>query len=181
MAKKQKPHFKKEKLKKNIPLPPPPLKKTDAGGGKHKERNVLEKKHKEKHAEEKEHKERKSMKQKNKEKHALEKNHKEKEAMKQERESIAKHDSLTPGGEGVFLETNIDKLCDIVEKKGKLGVKEASQIFKVPEDKIEEWGKHLEEHDIIEMVYPTFGKPLLKKGKNSYKETDKKHKKESSE
>jgi len=65
--------------------------------------------------------------------------------------------------EGDFLETPIDELYQLIEKRNKINVKEASKIFKVPEDRIEEWGEILEEHGMIDMVYPAIGRPLLRK------------------
>jgi hypothetical protein len=151
---------KRERPKKRIPMPPPPLEK----------RKVMKKTHKEKHAPRQKH----TPRQPKKEKPVLEKKYKEKN-------SIEEYDSLkSENSDGFFLETNIDKLCELIEKKERIGVKEASKIFKVPEDKIEEWGKHLEKHGLLEIVYPTFGKPFLKKGEIACKDSDKKNKKKAS-
>ncbi len=76
-----------------------------------------------------------------------------------------------------FLETDIDRLFRIIESEKKLSIKKAAKRFKVPENKIEEWGTILEENGLIEMDYPTFGKPVMKSksvsNKNAKKQEEK--------
>ena len=60
-----------------------------------------------------------------------------------------------------FVETNIDKLYDIIKQKSSVSVEEASKIFWVPTQRIEQWADILENHDLIRVHYPKFGKPLL--------------------
>ncbi len=64
-------------------------------------------------------------------------------------------------GEQLFLETSIDDLLHLVEKRGKLKVSDAARRFKLPKDKIEEWGKILEGKKLMRMHYPPFGEPVL--------------------
>ena len=66
------------------------------------------------------------------------------------------------GKEIIFVETNIDKLYKHIKEKGKVRVTEAAKMFDVKAEKIEEWGKILEDHDLIELHYPAIGKPILK-------------------
>jgi hypothetical protein len=63
-------------------------------------------------------------------------------------------------GTSHVLETKVDKLYRTIMSRT-LSVEEASRMFGVPEEKIEEWASILEEHDLIRMDYPKFGKPVL--------------------
>lgn len=67
-----------------------------------------------------------------------------------------------PGKVGPLLETNVDRLLQWVNQKSKVSVREASKRFDVSEEKIEEWGTILEEHELIIMHYPKIGKPVLR-------------------
>ncbi len=60
-------------------------------------------------------------------------------------------------------DTPIDELFGLVMKSGKINVSDAAKKFNVHEARIEEWGKILEDHGLIEMHYPTIGKPELRK------------------
>lgn len=62
----------------------------------------------------------------------------------------------------LILETDVDKLLKIIEKKESVAVDELAGSLKISEEKIEEWGRLLEEHGLIRMEYPTFGKPVFK-------------------
>lgn len=70
-----------------------------------------------------------------------------------------------------LLKTDIDKLYQSISEKGMIKVNDASRIYKVPKEKIEEWGRILEDHDLAILHYPPFGDPflLLKKYKKSPK------------
>jgi len=61
------------------------------------------------------------------------------------------------------VETDIDEILQIVERKGSIGIGEIKKRLMLPEDKIEEWGKILEKHNLIEMFYPPIGKPEFRK------------------
>jgi len=61
------------------------------------------------------------------------------------------------------VETDIDEILKAVERKGSIGVDEIQQKLVIPEDKVEEWGKVLEKHNLLEVFYPPFGKPEFRK------------------
>jgi len=62
----------------------------------------------------------------------------------------------------LVLETDVDRLLKIIEKGESVAVDDLAKALKVSEAKIEEWGMLLEEHGLIRMEYPAFGKPILK-------------------
>lgn len=64
---------------------------------------------------------------------------------------------------GMKIDTEIDDILTIVEGRGSINIEEIGQKLMLPEDKIEEWGKTLEKHGLIELVYPTVGKPEFRK------------------
>jgi len=64
--------------------------------------------------------------------------------------------------EPIILETDIDKLLKIIGEKGSISIEELAQMLKTNEEKVEEWGRLLEEHGLIKMEYPPIGKPRLK-------------------
>ncbi|MBN2042186.1 MAG: hypothetical protein JW754_00105 [Candidatus Aenigmarchaeota archaeon] len=71
---------------------------------------------------------------------------------------MEKEEVHTPEG---YIETEIDRLYKMVTKKGMLKVKAAAKKFNVNREKIEEWGRILENHDLIILHYPPFGEPYL--------------------
>jgi CBS domain-containing protein len=64
--------------------------------------------------------------------------------------------------EPIILETDIDKLLKIIEEKDAIAIDALAATLKVGEDKVEGWGRTLEEHGLVKMEYPPFGKPRLK-------------------
>ncbi|HKZ45503.1 MAG TPA: CBS domain-containing protein [archaeon] len=64
--------------------------------------------------------------------------------------------------EPIILETDIDKLLKIIEEKGSITTDALAGLLNVSEEKVEEWGRILEEHHLIKLEYPPFGKPKLK-------------------
>ena len=54
----------------------------------------------------------------------------------------------------VGIETEIDKLLDLVQEKKKITVSEAARKLKVSESKIESWGKVLSDENILDFTYP---------------------------
>ncbi len=68
-----------------------------------------------------------------------------------------------------YLETNVDRLLEMVKRRGRIKISDAAKSFGVPESTIEEWGKVLEEYGFIKMHYPPLGKPILKVFKNYVK------------
>jgi CBS domain-containing protein len=61
------------------------------------------------------------------------------------------------------IDTDIDEVLNIVERKGSIDIDEIKKKLMLPEDKIEEWGKILESHGLLELFYPAVGKPKLRK------------------
>jgi hypothetical protein len=61
------------------------------------------------------------------------------------------------------IETPLDELLELVMKRGTVKISEAAKAFRVKESQLEEWARLLEEHELIEIHYPTIGKPILKK------------------
>ncbi len=62
-----------------------------------------------------------------------------------------------------FVETYLDEILKIVEREGSVSVDEIRKRLEIPESKVEEWGKVLEKHNLIEVYYPPVGKPVFKK------------------
>lgn len=59
------------------------------------------------------------------------------------------------------VKTPVDDLYDAIVKFGKIRLDVAAKKFRVPESRVEEWGKILEENGLIEIHYPAIGKPTL--------------------
>ncbi|MFQ5648061.1 MAG: hypothetical protein ACE5FW_02385 [Candidatus Aenigmatarchaeota archaeon] len=62
----------------------------------------------------------------------------------------------------LYVETDVDKLFQIIKEKGKIKVKAAAKVFGVPKEQIEEWGNILEEYKLIDVHYPPVGDAVLK-------------------
>ena len=60
------------------------------------------------------------------------------------------------------LETSIDKLYEMVQKEGEIKIRDAAKRFGVEAELIEEWGRVLENHELVEMHYPAFGELVLR-------------------
>ncbi|MCX6695163.1 MAG: hypothetical protein NTU61_02550 [Candidatus Altiarchaeota archaeon] len=72
--------------------------------------------------------------------------------------------------EGIKIETNIDKLYQIVEKYGHVKINDALvNALKVSKIQIEEWAMILEEHGLLELKYPTIGEPEIISKKSNKK------------
>ena len=67
--------------------------------------------------------------------------------------------------EGKVIETTIDKLFNLVDKRDKLKINDSlAKELGVSREKIEEWAVILEEHNLVTINYPTIGEPeLIKK------------------
>ncbi|MBD3388767.1 MAG: DUF2226 domain-containing protein [Candidatus Altiarchaeales archaeon] len=64
--------------------------------------------------------------------------------------------------EGKKIHTNIDLLYEMVESKGRLKINEAlAKKMKVSKTQIEAWAMILEEHNLLELRYPTIGEPEI--------------------
>lgn len=60
------------------------------------------------------------------------------------------------------LETDIDKLLAMVKERSFLKFSAAAKEFNVTIDRIEEWGKILEEYKLVKLHYPPIGDPTIK-------------------
>ncbi|MEM5812140.1 MAG: hypothetical protein QXN71_00085 [Candidatus Aenigmatarchaeota archaeon] len=67
-----------------------------------------------------------------------------------------KTDGKTP-----YLETSIDKLYKLVKERSRVGFDEAAEKFNAEREQIESWAKILEEHKLIKVHYPVFGRPVM--------------------
>ncbi len=59
--------------------------------------------------------------------------------------------------------TPIDELFEIVMRVGRIKLGTAAKKFGAKKQQVEEWAKILEEHGLIEIHYPPFGEPELRK------------------
>jgi len=71
--------------------------------------------------------------------------------------TYAKHEG------GDKIKTSLDSLLDLIMKSGSIKIPDAAKKLNMKEKQIEEWAHVLEDHGLIEIHYPTFGKPFLKK------------------
>ena len=73
------------------------------------------------------------------------------------------------------LETDVDKLYELIRDKGILKVNDASKKLGIRVEHVERWGRILEEHKLIKLHYPPIGEPvlILKKFKSGVKEVKK--------
>ncbi|MEE9323906.1 MAG: hypothetical protein V3U72_05185 [Candidatus Aenigmarchaeota archaeon] len=73
------------------------------------------------------------------------------------------------------IETDIDKLYELIKDRGILKVKVASRKFRIDAEQVEEWGRILEQHKLIKLHYPPIGDPvlILKKFKSDMEEIKK--------
>jgi len=63
------------------------------------------------------------------------------------------------------IETDIDKLMRIINEKEVVGIEYLSKELKIDVDRLEAWAKMLEDRGLIEILYPIFGLPKLRKKK----------------
>lgn len=67
------------------------------------------------------------------------------------------------GDEGMKVETNIDRLFNLAQKHGRLKINdELAKKLGVTRTQLEEWAMILEEHNLLELHYPTIGEPEIK-------------------
>ncbi len=59
------------------------------------------------------------------------------------------------------LITNFDRLYNLVLEKKRVKISEAALQFNVKKEKVEEWGRILEEYEMLEMHYPFFGETVI--------------------
>ena len=63
------------------------------------------------------------------------------------------------------IETDIDKLMRIIDEKDVVSIEYLSKELKIDVDRLEAWAKMLEDRGLIEIIYPVFGLPKLRKKK----------------
>jgi len=73
---------------------------------------------------------------------------------------------------GVAYQTDIDKLLDLVNKKGKVSLGEVVKTFGVTKVEAENWGKILKDQELVTIYYPTVGDPELRCKKAVKKEEE---------
>jgi hypothetical protein len=61
------------------------------------------------------------------------------------------------------ITTSLDSLLDLIAQTSIIKVPEAAKRLHVKDKQVEDWAHVLEEHGLIDIHYPTFGKPVLKK------------------
>jgi len=61
------------------------------------------------------------------------------------------------------IETDIDKLMEIIDEKKIVGLDYLSKALKISTEKLEVWAKMLEDRGLIEIEYPIIGLPKLRK------------------
>ncbi|RLI98243.1 MAG: hypothetical protein DRO99_01165 [Candidatus Aenigmatarchaeota archaeon] len=87
---------------------------------------------------------------------------KQKSAAKRKvRKKAAHHAKRNLRTEPAFIETDVDKLYEMINKEGRISVEDAAKRLNVPAGSIEEWGRVLEEHGLAKVHYPAIGKPVL--------------------
>jgi len=64
-----------------------------------------------------------------------------------------------------ILETDVDKILNIIKEKGKISFTEIAKMFNVSSETVEEWAKILEDHGLAEIFYPAIGSPEIKEKK----------------
>jgi len=65
------------------------------------------------------------------------------------------------GDRSSVIITNPDRLYGMIKARGKISLNEAARAFKIDVKKIEEWGDILEDHGLIKLHYPAFGKVMM--------------------
>ena len=82
-------------------------------------------------------------------------------AKKQEPKEKDVHGHMHPEHEKI--KTSMDALLDLIAQTGSIKIPDAAKNLHVNDRQVEEWAHVLEEHGLIDVHYPTFGKPVLKK------------------
>ncbi len=74
------------------------------------------------------------------------------------------------------FETVFDDLYYLIQERGSVKITDVAEHFHITKEKAEKWGKILEEHSLVEIYYPAFTSPQLRK-KGFVKKIKKKRKK----
>ncbi|MCD6399102.1 MAG: hypothetical protein J7L08_04245, partial [Candidatus Aenigmarchaeota archaeon] len=57
----------------------------------------------------------------------------------------------------ILIETDVDKLLEIIDKKKEISVEEASNTLGIPENIVEEWSEILSKNKMIKIKYEIKG------------------------
>ena len=71
-------------------------------------------------------------------------------------------------------ETELDSLLELINENEVVSFSQAAKVFNVNQEKIKEWAKILEEHNLIKIFYPAISEPLLKSLANDRKKDNRK-------
>ncbi len=63
--------------------------------------------------------------------------------------------------EDFVIETQIDKLIDLLSKKRKIALSEAARVMNVKESQMDAWISTLEDRGVVELKYPVLGEPEI--------------------
>lgn len=61
----------------------------------------------------------------------------------------------------LLITTSVDKLVEAVRKRGKLTIKQAASLMGVEEDLVSGWVDILEDNNILKLVFPPIGEPVI--------------------
>lgn len=75
--------------------------------------------------------------------------------------SLGKH-LLADQKEAIVLETDADRLLQMVKERGLVGTEDIAKDFGVSKEKIEKWVKILQEHGLVEIDYRPDGKSAVR-------------------
>ncbi len=64
----------------------------------------------------------------------------------------------------LIIETSVDRLVDLIKKRGKLTLEQAAVEMGADIDQVENWVKILENHGYVKMIYPPIGVPEIQLG-----------------
>lgn len=59
------------------------------------------------------------------------------------------------------ITTDIDRMYEIIRDKGMINLKKVAKNMKIDIELAEEWGRVLEEHEMIDLHYPPIGEPVF--------------------
>ncbi|MBU0953115.1 MAG: hypothetical protein KKA90_01685 [Nanoarchaeota archaeon] len=77
------------------------------------------------------------------------------------KEAVKVVQAATPGEVKQHIETKVDRLIREVAARKGMTVLEAASLLGVEVRTIENWGNILEDHQLLKLHYPAFGKPVL--------------------
>lgn len=70
--------------------------------------------------------------------------------------------AMKKGTFGIVVETDIDKLLNLIKKKP-MPIEELAKKLKKNVDQVESWVRILEERGLVEIAYPPIGKPVVRR------------------